>query len=571
MKYMKDFLICMGFCTALFAASGCTGENDLTGTGNDENGNLIPLVVRATAADFDGLPQQPPAPSDTPLTRTTGEGTTLAFGAGDAIGIFAVKDGAIVDGINNNMLTYTENTGAGNWSTEAGKTLYYYEGVDYIAYYPYKEGTTLTAGDSKTADGIKTWLKNKFPPAADQSAPAAYVASDLMIASNTVANGASATDKVLTLNFQHQYSLIILNTRVFKACTAPAGGGFKYRASATAPLADANATDVTVAKSNDTGSSFTAYKAADGRFHVIVPSVGSTVTLSGLYDTKDGNNADQKIHYTSTSYSGGITAGKCYTLRIDATLTVPIGGERPLAPGDFVFHGANDIEIYPGDGALTNGKIPDYNSAVGIVVTCNPERLKDADCNAAGWTHAYVAGFYDMSKITNHSWGQYRDNSNLCTFNNAVGFINGYTETQAILRRSDITDLTYPIFYSTLTDIENLCPIPSDLSKKRSSWFYPSMGQVFDYVENLCGTSPTSFSKVLNTEEWKGDNVQLYNNLKKHYDKWGKSVPISYIWTCSEYDQDRAWVINVNNSFVSFSPYNRDKWTGMQCLPFFAF
>lgn len=181
---MKEYLTGISLCAALLLAGGCSNENDMT----NSNGNPVPLTVRATAGSFEEVPET--GKSDAPATRTpTEDGNTTTFATGDAIGIFAIKDGAIVDGISNSKLTYSEGAdgAAGSWNPEEGTALYWYEGVSYVAYYPYTDGITINA--TKTTDEIIASLggNGKLQPAADQSAAdgSAYTASDLMTASAT--------------------------------------------------------------------------------------------------------------------------------------------------------------------------------------------------------------------------------------------------------------------------------------------------------------------------------------------------------------------------------------------------
>ena len=55
------------------------------------------------------------------------------------------------------------------------------------------------------------------------------------------------------------------------------------------------------------------------------------------------------------------------------------------------------IEIHPGDGMLEeNGKIYDYQNAIGMVITCDSKKMTDVKCNENGWNHAYVMGFENL-------------------------------------------------------------------------------------------------------------------------------------------------------------------------------
>lgn len=65
--------------------------------------NGTPLTVRATATGFENVPG-----SEKPSTRAsvTDEHLKTEFVDGDSIGIFSIKDGTIVDDINNIPLIY---------------------------------------------------------------------------------------------------------------------------------------------------------------------------------------------------------------------------------------------------------------------------------------------------------------------------------------------------------------------------------------------------------------------------------------------------------------------------------
>ena len=43
-----------------------------------------------------------------------------------------------------------------------------------------------------------------------------------------------------------------------------------------------------------------------------------------------------------------------------------------------------------------NGKIYDYQNAIGMVITCDSKKMTDVKCNENGWTHAYVMGFENL-------------------------------------------------------------------------------------------------------------------------------------------------------------------------------
>lgn len=545
MKVIKHYFIGISFFALLFITGGCIGESELTGNGD---GNPVPLTIRAIVESFGNLPL--PEQPEASLTRApTEEGNATIFNTGDAIGIFALKDGAIVDNISNTKLTYSNIGGIDYWTSSTGIALYYYEGVSYIAYYPYKEGITIDT--SKTTDEIIASLadNDKLQPATDQSNTdgSAYTGSDLMVAYGTPTDGSSIAEKILTLDFKHRFSLLVLVPRVFVKCYAPANAGFVYRENAKVPVTDKDANTVIL-------NNVIAYKMADGSYRAIVKPTTDVSNINGNYLAKD----DRTINYESASYSNGFIAGYHYTLKVDSPLPGDGSVERALASGDFYFEDNNKIEIYPSNGFLESGKIPDYANAIGIVVTCDENRMTDEGCKKNNWTHAYVMGLYQEN---NCSWGPQITETVLPSVprgsandtNGAQFDMNGYTESEAILTAhvSDISD--YPVFnklvsYRTKT---------GNLDGKRSPWFIGSIGQWFDVFVNLGGRSPWTFPNN-GSNDWTDVNGRdgIWNAINSHLQKVDKPLtntygnPSVYYWCSSQY-QSYAWRIGFGNSVVS--------------------
>ncbi len=90
-------------------------------------------------------------------TRTVESGFSTKFEDGDAIGIFAVKSGEIVDGIDNHKFVYTD----GEWEN-AGNNIEYlaseFNKMTFWAYYPYSDDVTFDASsDTPFASYISSW------------------------------------------------------------------------------------------------------------------------------------------------------------------------------------------------------------------------------------------------------------------------------------------------------------------------------------------------------------------------------------------------------------------------------
>lgn len=92
--------------------SACTDENETNNGKRTDCYNGTPLTVRATATGFENVPG-----SEKPSTRAsvTDEHLKTEFVDGDSIGIFSIKDGTIVDDINNIPLVY--NVSNDSWNS----------------------------------------------------------------------------------------------------------------------------------------------------------------------------------------------------------------------------------------------------------------------------------------------------------------------------------------------------------------------------------------------------------------------------------------------------------------------
>lgn len=132
---MKHTFISLGFYCILFVCSGCTREIEINDEGETEQAR-IPLVVQTTTCDFNNV-----SANGKPSTRIPMEnGLETLFNTGDAIGIFAIKNGAIANAISNVKLTYKKTGIAmGDWNPPAGTTLYWTAGMSILLITPIKK------------------------------------------------------------------------------------------------------------------------------------------------------------------------------------------------------------------------------------------------------------------------------------------------------------------------------------------------------------------------------------------------------------------------------------------------
>lgn len=566
---MKHSFIHTVFYTMFLICGGCTPDSEMDDREETASGR-IPLTIQATASGFDNLPA-----SDHPSTRIPLEsGLETFFNTGDAIGIFAVKNTAIADGVNNIKLTYFK-TGltTGDWTPPKGTSLYWSQGMEYIAYYPYKEGVTIDA--AQTSDEIVASLADELRPVSDQSTPAKHTACDLMTAIGAITTNDSQDTLNLKLDFRHQFALLILKPQAkFKYVPLESNPIYTYRSTLPEWIVDVTAKDV---KINDCNPC----KMDDGSYRAIVfPRESSRIT--GSYKTTDINNGTDKTLNYSGNKSLSFVAGNCYTLEVQSPMASS-EKKRALAPGDFVFFNDRKIEIYPGDGDFEGTKIPEYEKAVGMVITCAPDRMTDKQCNDKGWNHAYVMGLFDTFKegkrgdsvdepideMTQGSPEKIRTN------------MNGYSDTEKILETYPNDD-KYSAFNRTIQQYRNEKKLPANTC---SPWFMPSIGQWWDVLDNICGKSPIDFKDNTTAGfESHSFGTETKEKLNKQLAKVGKSLGAlssdyrHIFWSSTEYDKERGWIIIWHfqmwddGSFwdrIGIKGYAKS--SDYKVLPFFAF
>lgn len=575
MRYSKHpFFHILGCCffIALWQTLGsCTDEAGGADTPMPDKN--IPLTIEITAEGFDGEADASPS------TRYSESGNTTIFEASDIVGLFAVKnigtpDAAIIDGIDNIQLQYTPATDSSTPSVwepvDATNILYYYADVTYVAYYPYKNGITIDPTQS-AADICTSFTEMaELQPAADQSTEEAHLASDLMTASGKAADTDDPTKKHLLLNFTHSYSLLVLNAIDLSSKNfVSLDGAFDYIQPVTAPSPDLAATNAVL-------NGIKMLKEDNGVFRAIVKPTAGETTIKGSYIT-----SSLLIGCDGTLPAPGLEAGKVHEWTMTATLpdkseTV----ERALKPGDFVFQNNGKIEIYPGEGVVdADGRIPDYANAIGIVVTCDQTRMTDTECNANGWTHAYVASKTALNPGVFRAWGPYNDETVIGSYpNNAEAKLNmdGYKETEAMLaERNTKGDISAYFAFEDLLTCRVNSPIPNGVN--RSPWFLPSVGQCFDFLANLGGKSPDTYTEHNLT--WKTKSKEeakdIYPTIKKHFLKvdieFSVLFPRYYYFACtSQATPEKRWGFCISDTRVELTQTEKP-WGLVYIFPFFAF
>lgn len=521
MKYPKhSFFILYYFCTSLAilsVASGCTDEDrEGAGIGGGSGSANTPasLIVRSTVKNFmnESLASEPDAESSgNPVTRVpTEDGNVTKFSEGDAVGIFAVRNigtstGAIVDNINNTKLLYGTSSEGSTWTPEAAVTLYYYEDVTYVAYYPYKEGITIDPTKSVNEITASFATKDGLQPATDQSTYEFYTASDLMTASGRAVDSSDPTKKTLSLAFTHSYSLLVLKTNVAKAkYKAPDGGSFKYHPKVAALSMDATATDVVI-------MGVKAYKIADGVFRALIKSSPGDY-ISGSYTTNE-----ILIEYNQPLAGlAGLAAGQFFECEVNTTIPGTTGAaDRALQVGDFYFA---DGTIWPGgiDTPEADPLIMLKEDPIGVVFMVGA--LHDGDRSSGGLYHGDpLISAYECKHglvvakagyITNQKWSEngvhvanwlqdnpYADLPSSILMD--TGSLQGYTNTKVLESYADkgsSKDKFYVI--GTLHAFKARNPAPAG----SSDWYIPSYAEMSLLMFGKGNSSGTAGATLMNEQ-----------------------------------------------------------------------
>ena len=227
---------------------------------------------------------------------------------------------------------------------------------------------------------------------------------------------------------------------------------------------------------------------------------------------------------TATGSTTAFNAGECHTLKINSLIPGPGSLIRPLAPGDFVFQGTDGIEVYPGDGLLTDGKIPEYQQAIGMVITCTADKLTDPKCNENNWNHAYVMA---LDSIGTGRWGDDNVDEAIDNFNTEVRVdlnMNGYSETETMLEHHADKE-NFTTVYTALSILVKYRQKDNIPNNSRSPWFIPSIGQWCDMLKNICGKDPMTFSRTsIAFEEFYKYGTETLDKLNAQLGKAGRSA-----------------------------------------------
>lgn len=362
----------------LFAAgmAGCSEEDTLPG-GNTPDSDRCPMTVSVSDGGYTAI--HPSAPG----TRAAEDGYTTRFTAGDKIGLYAVKDGAIVA---SNVCLTAETGSSGNgiaWQAPEGTTLYYEgAGTKYFAYYPWQPTLSGSPDTSATdASGFFANVISQWIPATDQGTYAKYTAQDLMTGSSTP--GSKQPDGTYSLSFTltHAMALVVIETPTTK-----------YKLSTDA------AYTWTAAAPDTRFYGFTPCSLAATYRYLVKPSQSGAGDLIGSYTaTTDGTTATKEYAVTQN----GLTAASYALYKVDGGV---IEKQYTLQVGDFYYSDGNISQTLDGN-----------KTCIGVVfslpstTTCyNNKRLvvalTDAGTASDRNNVSSIVGNYSVAHPATSSW-----------------------------------------------------------------------------------------------------------------------------------------------------------------------
>ena len=287
-----------------FLLTGCS-ENELPGDENTDT-NRTTFTIEVSDGGY------APAAGEKPDTRATENGYATQFTEGDKIGVFAVKNGAIVDGVNNLCLVATTETDAGGgslvWKTEDDDTPIIPAGAAYYAYYPWQSHDKIAGKVNALKTGVDDFFAeviSDWTPETDQGTYTAYTGSDLMIASGT------PSGKSLSFSMQHKMALVVIDLPKIK---------YKLTDADKKPLPD-YIIDAPDTKFNG----FTPCRMSDGTYRYLI-NPAATEKLSGSYTNATSATAEWQ-------FEASVTAGQYGRYVVDEAKVTE--KEHTLSIGDF--------------------------------------------------------------------------------------------------------------------------------------------------------------------------------------------------------------------------------------------
>ncbi len=469
-KFLSVFL----FTAGALALASCSKEDNLGMDLTDMQG----LQISVTDAGY-----TPQAGS-----RAIDQAYKTTFTDGDAIGVFAVRSGKIVEGIENRKFTLKE----GNWELD-GEPIEYkgteFKYMKFFAYYPYNESVRFDAAKydatAQTGDPFEAYV-NSWTIGADQSGNN-YTKYDLMTSSSD-AEGERLQGKV-AFTMVHRMGLTIFempkltydftNPGIDDYLATVGPSGFVINGQESQPR----------------------YDAATNTYMALV-NPGKDFTINGSYV------GAQEMEYSA---SGNLASGsaKKFTIKDESKVTYTLAiGDYFCADGSLVSKDADNVPanaigvvVYAGNpqphvyapdacSETQDALYRDYpNCSHGLVLSLNNAVL--ADGTATSQYHTGKTGTYDTWFDADEDWsGKFvycnsnRDgnlkNDALTMFPAFFGYNNTVLMTM-VTEDGKGSPSTCDNAYSFITAYREAVSVPSS----STPWYLPSIKDWQQVADNL--------------------------------------------------------------------------------------
>ena len=464
----------MGITLSSIWMAGCSQEQILDPSFSQEDGTA--LSVTATSEGF--------VDTDN-LSRVTDEGTSTTFEDGDKMGLYVVGADKVI--LKNIPLTYSE----GKWT--ADRNIYYYEGADYVAYFPYNESletaSSASEGETLTATveaGIKAAGDEVLKSAVNQDQDT-YHKADLMMAK--VAS-AAISGQSLDFALEHQYALVEFALPVYKFKYLKANSDSEYK-EFSVPM-----TDFTM-KVN--GTEVTPYKTPEGTFRYLIQP-GTETTLSEVRFTDPSDSKPVTVEAQTVTLAAGNYKKYNVSINVNDTPQTPSSEAKEIdLIGCFL---CDDGTIWPNK---WKENVP--SNVVGIIYSQIGESdlkgsdIADKDFNYYALAVNEVKGFgFDKTDgafvFPDNVFRVASDDSGIGNIF-SIQDMSGYQSTQALIGASIGTSIKGAL--ERWSKPENM---------ESSGWFIPSAGQYWkltNLVEN--GTSGATWASGTKRYGFTSDNA----------------------------------------------------------------
>ncbi len=465
----------MGITLSSIWMAGCSQEQILDPSFSQGDGTA--LSVTATSEGF--------VDTDN-LSRVTDEGTSTTFEDGDKMGLYVVGADKVI--LKNIPLTYSE----GKWT--ADRNIYYYEGADYVAYFPYNESletaSSASEGETLTATveaGIKAAGDEVLKSAVNQDQDT-YHKADLMMAkvASTAISGQS-----LNFKLEHQYALVEFALPVYKFKYLKANSDSEYK-EFSVPMT------VSTMKVNE--ALVTPYKTPEGTFrYLIQPGTGTTLLEVKFKDPSDSKPVT--VEAKTVPLAAGNYKRYNVSIKVDGTAQTPSSEAEVIdLIGCFL---CDDGTIWPNK---WKENVP--SNVVGIIYSQIGEgdlagsdiANKDFNYYALAVNEVNRFGFDKTAEGTfDFPDGVFRVASDDSGIGNifSIQDMSGYQSTQALIGASIGTSIKGAL--ESWSKPENM---------ESSGWFIPSAGQYWkltNLVEN--GTSGATWASDTKRYGFTSDNA----------------------------------------------------------------